>query len=344
MGKSAPKQPDPAQTAAAQGQWNSFTAQQQQAMNQTSQNTPWGSLQYNQTGTSSLVDPNGKTIQVPQYTANQTLSPSQQAIFDQTQSANLNLANIANQQSSKIGKILNTPFTFDSSKYDLSNKDVENWAYDLASPRILKQQGVNQDALRAQLINSGLREGTPQWNSEMERLTNANTDQLNQLALTGRQQAVAEKQNAQQMDFSQALAMRNQPLNEIIGLTSGTQVQAPNSSFVQSPQSQVAGVDYAGQVNSNYQNQVQQYNAQTGALGGALGGLFGMFKFSDARLKTDIKRVGQTDAGTPIYSYRYRSGGPVEFGVMAQDILHTQPEAVAMHDSGYMVVDYGMVK
>jgi hypothetical protein len=69
-----------------------------------------------------------------------------------------------------------------------------------------------------------------------------------------------------------------------------------------------------------------------------------MFKFSDARMKTDIKRVGSTDAGTPIYSYRYKSGGPTEFGVMAQDILHTQPEAVIMHDSGMLMVDYGKVK
>lgn len=335
--KSGPKQPDPAATASAQGSWNSFTAQQQQAMNQTSQVTPYGNLTYTQTGSTSLVDPNGKTIWVPQYTANTTLSPSQQAIFDQTQAADLNLASIANQQSQKIGSLLNTPF---EAPKTLSNQDVENWAYDLGSSRLIPQQQQNEAALRSQLINAGLRPGTPQWDSEMTRLTQANTDQLNQLALTGRTLAVNEQQQA----FNQALQARNQPLNEIIGLTSGTQIQNPNASFVQTPQSQVGGVDYAGQVNQNYQAQLQQYNARTGALGGALGGLFGMFKFSDARMKTDIKRVGRTDAGTPIYSYRYLSGGPVEFGVMAQDILHAQPEAVAVHESGAYMVDYGKVK
>jgi hypothetical protein len=323
LGKSQPKAPDPAKTAAAQGQWNSFTAQQQQAMNMTNQNSPWGSLTYNQTGTQTIIDPNGKPVQVPRYTANTTLSPQQQAIYNQTQKTDLNLANIATQQSGKIGNLLNDPFSFE-------NSDAEQWAYDLASPRILKQQGQNQAALESQLVNAGIRRGTPQWDSEMSRLTNANTDQLNQLALTGRGQA-----------FSEALAQRNQPLNEVIGLMSGTQIQNPNATFAQTPQSQVGGVDYSGLVNQKYQGEMQQYNAGMGALGGLFGGVASIF--SDARLKTDIKRIGKTDEGTPIYQFRYKSGGPVQIGYMAQDLLETNPGAVSMHESGYMMVDYGKV-
>src|SRR6478736_1869336 len=137
MGKKQPKAPDPAQTAAAQGAWNSFTAQQQQAMNMTGQNSPWGSLSYQQTGTQTIIDPNGKPVEVPMYTANTTLSPQQQAIYDQTQEAELKLANTANQQSGKVGELLNNPF-------DFTNSDAEQWAYDLASPRILQQQQANQ--------------------------------------------------------------------------------------------------------------------------------------------------------------------------------------------------------
>lgn len=288
----------------------------------TGQNSPWGSLSYQQTGTASLVDPNGKTIQVPQYTANTTLSPAQQAIFDQTQAADLNLAKIANQQSGKIGDLLNSPFSF-------TNDDASQWAYDLASPRILKQQGQNQAALESQLVNAGIRRGTPQWDSEMSRLTNANTDQLNQLALQGRSQA-----------YSEALQTRNQPLNEIIGLTSGTQIQSPNATFAQTPQSQVAGVDYAGQVNSNYQNQLSQYNAKTGALGGLFGSALSAIPWSDVRLKTDIKRVGSTDEGTPIYTYRYKWDNVIHMGVMAQDV----PEARVEDPSGFYRVDYSKVK
>lgn len=321
MGKKQPKAPDPAQTAAAQGQWNSFTAQQQQAMNMTNQNSPWGSLTYDQTGTQTIIDPNGKPVNVPRYTANTTLTPEQQAIYDQSQAAELNLATIANEQSGRVGEILNNPFEF-------NNSDAEQWAYDLASPRILQQQGKNESALRSQLIASGIRPGTANWDSEMSRLTNANTDQLNQLALTGRGQA-----------FSEQLAQRNQPLNEIIGLMSGTQIQNPNSTFAQTPQSQVAGVDYSGLVQNKYNADMQAYNAKTGALGGLFGA--GLSLFSDARLKTNVVRIGATDAGQPIYSYQYIWGGPTHIGVMAQE---SPQDAVSMHESGFMMVDYSRVK
>lgn len=321
MGKKAPKAPDPNVTAAAQGQWNSFTAQQQQAMNMTNQNSPWGSLTYDQTGSQTIIDPNGRPVSVPRYTANTTLTPQQQAIFDQTQAAELNLAQTANDQSGRIGELLSNPFEY-------NNQDAENWAYDLASPRLLAQQGKNQASLESQLVNSGIRRGTPQWDSEMTRLTNANSDQLNQLALTGRSQG-----------FNEALAMRNQPLNEIIGLTSGTQIQNPNSTFAQTPQSQVAGVDYSGLVQNKYNADMQAYNARTGALGGLFGA--GLSLFSDIRLKTDIAEIGHTAAGQPVYSYRYVWGGPVKIGVMA----HESPiEAVSMHESGYLMVDYSKVK
>lgn len=287
----------------------------------TNQNSPWGSLTYDQTGTQTIIDPNGKAVQVPRYTANTTLSPQQQAIYDQTQAAELNLANIANEQSGRVGELLNNPF-------DYSNRDAENWAYDLASSRILPQQQKNEAALRTQLVNSGIRPGSAQWDSEMARLTNANTDQLNQLALTGRQQG-----------FNEQLAIRNQPLNEVIGLMSGTQIQNPNATFAQTPQSQVAGVDYAGLVQNKFNADTQAYNAKTGALGGLFGA--GLSLFSDERLKTNIHRIGATDAGQPIYSYQYVWGGPTQIGVMAQE---SPADAVSMHDSGYLMVDYGKVK
>lgn len=321
MGKKTPKAPDPAATAAAQGQWNSFTAQQQQAMNMTNQNSPWGSLTYDQTGSQTIIDPNGRPVEVPRYTANTTLTPQQQSIYDQSQDAELNLATIANEQSGRVGEILNNPFEF-------NNSDAEQWSYDLASPRILQQQGKNESALRSQLIASGIRPGTANWDSEMARLTNANSDQLNQLALTGRGQA-----------FSEALAERNQPLNEIIGLMSGSQIQNPNSTFAQTPQSQVAGVDYSGLVQNKFNAETQAYNAKTGALGGLFGA--GLSLFSDARLKTNVVRIGATDAGQPIYSYKYIWGSPTHIGVMAQE---SPEEAVSMHESGFMMVDYSRVK
>lgn len=326
MGKKQPSAPDPAQTAAAQGAWNSFTAQQQQQMNMIGQNSPWGSLDYQQTGSTWITDPNGKRVEVPTYTANTTLSPEQQAIFDASQAAQGNLANIAKDQSAWLGDYLSSPFEF-------NNQDAENWAWDLASQRILPQQDQNRKDLENRLINQGLRPGTAGYNTAMQQLTNANTDQLNQLALTGRSQA-----------FNEQLAQRNQPLNEIIGLMSGTQVQSPNSTFAQTPQSQVAGVDYTGLVNQKYQADMNAYNSQMGALGGLFGGIASMAKFSDRRLKENIERIGKTDSGVPVYKFNYIGSPTTHVGYMAQDLLELQPEAVMKDADGYYRVRYDMVK
>lgn len=69
----------------------------------------------------------------------------------------------------------------------------------------------------------------------------------------------------------------------------------------------------------------------------------GMMLFSDRRVKEDIKRVGKTDEGTPIYTYRYKWGGPRQMGVMAQDVEKTNPAAVKRHPFGIKMVDYSKV-
>jgi hypothetical protein len=65
--------------------------------------------------------------------------------------------------------------------------------------------------------------------------------------------------------------------------------------------------------------------------------------WSDRRLKTDIHALGHSPSGLPIYQFRYVWGGPVYVGVMAQDLLEAQPEAVIVTDSGYLMVDYDLI-
>lgn len=61
---------------------------------------------------------------------------------------------------------------------------------------------------------------------------------------------------------------------------------------------------------------------------------------SDARLKTDIARVGTATNGLPLYQFRYVGLGTVYEGVMAQDVLAHTPEAVVTLPGGYLAVDY----
>ncbi len=322
MGKKTPKAPDPAATAAAQGQWNSFTAQQTQAMNMVNQNSPWGSLTNTQSGTTTIIDPNGKPIQVPQYTQNVTLSPTQQAIFDKGQQTELSLANIANEQVGKVGEILDTPFQFD-------NQAAADWAYDLGASRLDPRFAQEQEKLRTQLINSGIRPGSAAFDQQMAQFGQTKNDAYNQLMLTGRSQA-----------FNEAMATRNQPLNEIIGLMSGTQIQNPTSTFAQAPQVGVGGVDYTGLVNQKYQADMQAHQSQMGGLFGLGASLIKAIPWSDRRLKTDIKRVGTLDNGLGVYSYRLKGENHYQIGVMAQEVAEVHPEAIVHDPSGFMKVDY----
>jgi hypothetical protein len=79
---------------------------------------------------------------------------------------------------------------------------------------------------------------------------------------------------------------------------------------------------------------------------GALGSLAMIAPFflgaSDERVKTDINRVGTTNNGLPIYTYRYKFGGPVQMGVMAQDVEKVKPEAVETFN-GVKMVNYSMI-
>lgn len=65
--------------------------------------------------------------------------------------------------------------------------------------------------------------------------------------------------------------------------------------------------------------------------------------FSDVRLKRDIRRIGTHPLGVGIYTYEYAWGGPRQVGVLAQEVLGVKPSAVAMHASGYLMVDYGSI-
>lgn len=105
-----------------------------------------------------------------------------------------------------------------------------------------------------------------------------------------------------------------------------------------------AGNMLNGQFQTISGNQNAANNAQgqaTGAVTGAIitGALAAM---SDRRLKTDIQRVGTLDSGLPVYTYRFKSGGPVQMGVMADEVAILAPHAyVPDAVDGYDAVKYG---
>jgi hypothetical protein len=112
------------------------------------------------------------------------------------------------------------------------------------------------DALETDLINRGIRPGSDAYAASRDALGRERTDAYNQLMLTGRGQAIAE---------------REQPLRELTMLLGGG-----NPSYnVQTPQPGVAPVDYAGMVQNNYNQKVGQQNAMMGGIAGLAGTALG---------------------------------------------------------------------
>ena len=61
---------------------------------------------------------------------------------------------------------------------------------------------------------------------------------------------------------------------------------------------------------------------------------------SDVRLKCDVRKVGSTVYGLPLYRFRYTGRDDVYEGVMAQDVLGVIPSAVTQGADGHYRVRY----
>ncbi|MEK1908169.1 MAG: tail fiber domain-containing protein [Pseudomonas sp.] len=330
MGKpKAPKAPDPKETAAAQTGTNVTTALANAQLGNVNQYGPDGSVTYSTNGGRNFTDPTtGATYFIPQYEQRTTLSPQQQSIKSQTDAAELNLGSLANQQSGFLKDYLSKPVNLDTSA-------TEARTMELANQRLAPLVAQRDEDLRTRLANQGIKAGSDAYGKELNTFNQGTNDAYNQLILNGHQQAVQD-----------ILTQRNQPLNEISALLSGSQVGMPQFG-AGTNQPSLPTVDYSGLVEQNYQNQLGAYNTQMQQSNGILGGLFGLggkvIGLSDKRAKKEIEPVGEM-AGHKLYSFKYKKGkgdGKRHVGVMAQEVEKKRPDAVSERKDGLKQVHYG---
>lgn len=258
MGKpKSPPPPDPRAVAGAQTAQNIGTAIAQGSINNVDQVTPDGSLTYDVTGSQLWTDPNtGRVYQLPKYTATQSLTPQAQKVKDQQDAADLNLATIGAEQSGRIGDLLGMPV-------DINNESAEARLMELGRARLDPALERRRESLRGSLSQQGIKEGSEAFDRAMARSMEGENDAYNQLMLTGRQQAVQE-----------ALTERNQPINEITALLSGSQVSQPR--FVTPNTPTLANVDRAGLEMAAYDAEVANANRKAAYQQNIMGGLFGL--------------------------------------------------------------------
>lgn len=133
----------------------------------------------------------------------------------------------------------------------------------------VQNQLFNQQQQQASYTDSALLNQAQFGNESALNQFNAQ----NNAALTGQQfsnsallSGAQFNNDARNQYLSQYYQQRDQPLNELSALLSQSQVNNANTATSATPQTQVAGVDYAGQVNSNYQAKLAQSNQLTSGL------------------------------------------------------------------------------
>lgn len=94
------------------------------------------------------------------------------------------------------------------------------------------------------------------------------------------------------------------------------------------------------QANAASKNAASAQNTQLAA--SALAAIASIY--SDKRVKEDVKKVGKTNEGLPIYTYKYKGSPKTQMGVMAQDVKKKKPSALGPVLGGFMTVDYSKIK
>ena len=355
MGKkaSAPPAPDYAGAAKAQGAANVEAARASAMLSNPNVYGPLGTQTVTYDG------------DIP--TVRQTLTPQAQATLEAQQQVERRLAQLGLQGIGTAESTLGTPFqtqtgdlntVFDLSGLPRAPVNAGTTAQEAIMARLEPQIQRSRAQLETQLANQGLVRGGEAYNAAIREQQQQENDLRSQAALQGigldtqaRQQAAAEQQAAMSFEnqaraqaLQRELSLRSQPLNEIIGLMGGSQIQMPQFGAYQGQQ--VAPSPIFGAAQAAGQNAMQQYgiqqagiNAQTSALGNLFGTAAGLYLRSDRRLKSKIVRVGTHPRGFGIYEYDIE--GRRERGVMAQEVLPILPHAVRMMPDGYLAVNYG---
>lgn len=382
----APPPPDPYAVGQAQTGTNIQTAIANAYLGNANEVGPMGSISYAPTSWNSISGPNsvrgtggpmaqlggfaggskgaggansllggGQDFQIPQFTRTTTLSPEQQRIYDLNTQTQEGLGKVGLEQTKRIGGVLNSPISASglpdvTNDFSQDRQRVEQSLFDRLNPQLDRARMAEEN----RLINQGFQRGTEGFTNAMGDIGRQENDA--RLAVTG--QGLQEQQGMfgmsqanRQRSLQEMLALRNQPINEITALLSGSQVSLPQGQAYNAPTVGNTPIgDYmynsAALQQQNYQQQMKQREAMMGGIMGlGQAGILGAAKMapmfmSDRRLKRDIRDLGiKLVNGLTLFSYRYLWEPFERVGVMADEVLKVRPSAVA-NVGGYLAVDY----
>lgn len=316
MGKSSA--PDPYATSDAQAAANTNAVKTAAKISAVDQNAPWGSTTYTR---------DAEGVPTEQKI---TLGAPEQTNYDTT----INTKNqLAANAGTLAGGLPTTPFTMpDQARADT----VQNTLYNRKMAMLQPQFDEANNSVKTTLAERGIPIGSEIYNREMDR---ASRNQNEAMTAAAQDATLAGGQESDRL-LNQAITLRGQPYNELSALLSGAAgVQMPQ--FQASPAFNVQAPNVSDLVYKSAQANQQGSNS-------LLNGLFGLgaaampFLSSDRRVKKDIRRIGTTDAGLPVYTYRYITGGPTLMGIMADEAETKFPNAV-IEVNGLKMVNYAEI-
>lgn len=318
---------------------NLAAAETAAAANRVNQITPYGSLTYTQSGT----DTKGN----PLWSATTSLSPGEQALYNQQLNTSLGLGKLQDLGLGYVQDMISKPFST-ANLPQVGINPGEN--YSAAIMRQLEPQ-IKQDraSLDAKLANQGIMQGSEAYENAMRQQGMREAQLRDQAIVGGMQTGLAANQQA----FGQEGYIRNEPINTLSAIRSGSQVTNPQFTSVPQ-QATTAGPDIMGATQGTYNAQLANANAQNAANAAMTSGLFGLagaglMKYSDIRMKENINAIGYLPNGLPVYEYEYKpefkdiAGHGVHIGVMAHEVEERFPEAVITQPNGFKSVNYGAI-
>jgi hypothetical protein len=221
-------------------------------------------------------------------------------------------------------------------------------AYDTANTNLLNTQFSQDQTAEDQAVGAGEQEGATEFGEANAAQAQGYGQEGQQLEYNNAQ--IPQNIQNQEAELGLGQEQSGYDVNLLNGLLNGQQVGMPSfpgttsAGSGTSPNLLQAGEDQE-------QAALDSYNAQTGSanslmqgLGSAATTVGAAFAFSDEDMKTDIKRVGETDEGIPIHTYRFKGSPTTQMGVLAQQLRKKKPSAVAEDPmSGMLKVDYRKV-
>lgn len=266
--------------SAAQTASNQQTALYNFGLNNPNTSTPLGSLSF----TTDTSNPNE-----PSTSENVTLSPAEQALFDQQNSNTLQQGQTAGTALNNVSSLFNTPYNLQGNitptmsqqdqQADLQN--AQNSLYQQQTQYLDPQFSQQQAQLTTQLQNQGIPQGSAAWNTAMnnEALQKQQAYQSAQDSATSGgaayQAQLAQTGLANQAQQAQLYTQQYQePLSLYSSLESGTAPTLPQFSGVNT--SNAAPTNVLGAYQNQYNGQLNAYNAQVGSANSATAGTTGL--------------------------------------------------------------------